>query len=58
MARISVLISERLDFITKELGFDGGFNYKKEKPTEALARLAPNGIDIYYENVSNRPKPN
>ena len=41
----------KLDFITTELGFDGGFNYKKEKPLEALRRLAPNGIDIYYENV-------
>ena len=41
----------KLDYIIKELGFDGGFNYKKEKPLEALARLAPEGIDIYYENV-------
>lgn len=43
----------KLEFITKELGFDGGFNYKKEKPLEALQRLAPEGIDIYYENVSH-----
>ncbi|KAL6706384.1 hypothetical protein ACN47E_005490 [Coniothyrium glycines] len=41
----------KLDFIISELGFDSGFNYKKEKPADALARLAPNGIDIYYENV-------
>lgn len=41
----------KLDFILKELNFDSGFNYKKEKPADALARLAPNGIDIYYENV-------
>ncbi|USP79216.1 NAD(P)-binding protein [Curvularia clavata] len=41
----------KLDFIKNELNFDGGFNYKKEKPSDALARLAPNGIDIYYENV-------
>ncbi|CAL5866903.1 uncharacterized protein PFLUO_LOCUS1114 [Penicillium psychrofluorescens] len=47
----SVGSDEKLDFITKELGFDGGFNYKKEKPADALARLAPQGIDIYYENV-------
>lgn len=39
----------KLKFITEELGFDGGFNYKKEKPLEALQRLAPEGIDIYYE---------
>lgn len=47
----SVGSDEKLDFITKELGFDGGFNYKKEKAADALKRLAPNGIDIYYENV-------
>merc|ERR1711939_63840 len=47
----SVGSDEKLEYITKELGFDGGFNYKKEKPLEALQRLAPNGIDIYYENV-------
>lgn len=47
----SVGSDEKLDYITKELGFDAGFNYKKEKPADALARLAPNGIDIYYENV-------
>ncbi|EPS25542.1 NADP-dependent oxidoreductase RED1 [Penicillium oxalicum] len=47
----SVGSDEKLDYILKELGFDGGFNYKKEKPSEALARLAPEGIDIYYENV-------
>lgn len=47
----SVGSDEKLDYIIKDLGFDGGFNYKKEKPADALARLAPNGIDIYYENV-------
>ncbi|VZI04272.1 unnamed protein product, partial [Fusarium fujikuroi] len=41
----------KFDFITKELGFDAGFNYKKESPKDALPRLAPNGIDIYFENV-------
>lgn len=47
----SVGSDDKLEYITKELGFDSGFNYKKEKPADALARLAPNGIDIYYENV-------
>ncbi|MCJ1396305.1 hypothetical protein MMC18_009194 [Xylographa bjoerkii] len=47
----SVGSDEKLDFIVKELGFDGGFNYKKEKPSEALQRLAPKGVDIYYDNV-------
>jgi NADPH-dependent curcumin reductase CurA len=47
----SVGSDEKLDYIINDLGFDGGFNYKKEKPAEALKRLAPGGIDIYYENV-------
>jgi NADPH-dependent curcumin reductase CurA len=47
----SVGSDDKLDFILNELKFDGGFNYKKEKPLDALTRLAPNGIDIYYENV-------
>ena len=47
----SVGSDEKLEFIQKELGFDKGFNYKTEKPADALKRLAPNGIDIYYENV-------
>ena len=47
----SVGSDDKLDFIKKELGFDEGFNYKKEKPAEALQRLAPKGIDIYYDNV-------
>ncbi len=47
----SVGSDDKLDFIINELGFDGGFNYKKEKTKDALARLAPEGLDIYYENV-------
>ncbi|KAI1802749.1 NAD(P)-binding protein [Daldinia bambusicola] len=47
----SVGSDEKLSYILNELGFDGGFNYKKESPFDALKRLAPNGIDIYFENV-------
>lgn len=47
----SVGNDQKLEFITKDLGFDAGFNYKKEAAGEALKRLAPKGIDIYYENV-------
>ena len=41
----------KLEFITKELGFAGGFNYKKEDMKEAVERLAPEGLDIFYDNV-------
>jgi NADPH-dependent curcumin reductase CurA len=42
----SVGDDRKLEFITKELGFTSGFNYKKEKPEDAVKRLAPDGIDI------------
>ncbi|GAB7364696.1 hypothetical protein MBLNU230_g5497t1 [Neophaeotheca triangularis] len=47
----SVGDDKKLAFTKNELGFDEGFNYKKENTGDALKRLAPNGIDIYYENV-------
>lgn len=47
----SVGSDEKLEFIKKNLGFDDGFNYKKEKTGDALKRLAPKGVDIYYDNV-------
>ena len=47
----SVGDDSKLKYILEDLGFDGGFNYKKEEPAAALQRLAPKGIDIYYENV-------
>lgn len=47
----SVGDDKKLEFIEKELGFDAGFNYKKEKSSDGLKRTAPQGLDIYYENV-------
>ncbi|KAI0993940.1 hypothetical protein K3495_g14244 [Podosphaera aphanis] len=47
----SVGSDEKLNYIINELEFDGGFNYKKENPLDALRRLAPGGIDIYHDNV-------
>lgn len=47
----SVGSDDKLEFILTQLNFDGGFNYKRERPAEALKRLAPDGVDIYYENV-------
>lgn len=47
----SVGSDDKLKFLVDQLGFDGGFNYKKEKPLEAIKRLAPDGLDIYYDNV-------
>ena len=41
----------KIDFVVNELGFDGAFNYKTEEPGAALKRLAPGGIDIYWDGV-------
>jgi NADPH-dependent curcumin reductase CurA len=35
----------------KELGFDDAFNYRETAPRHALRELAPDGIDIYFDNV-------
>ncbi|KAL4993588.1 hypothetical protein BDV10DRAFT_178852, partial [Aspergillus recurvatus] len=40
-----------LDFMINDLGFDGGFNYRRENPYAALHRLAPEGLDIYYQSI-------
>lgn len=42
---------EKVEHVTKELGFDAAWNYKTEKTADALTRLAPEGIDVYYDNV-------
>jgi hypothetical protein len=34
-----------------ELGFDDAFDYKERPAREALAELAPDGIDVYFDNV-------
>lgn len=44
--------AEKIHNITEELGFDAGINYKTTSDmTQALQEAAPNGIDIYYDNV-------
>jgi len=43
---------DKVDFITKELGFDAGIDYNATKDmTAAIAEAAPQGVDIYYDNV-------
>jgi NADPH-dependent curcumin reductase len=38
-------------YVVDELGFDGCVDYKTGRLREDLAAAAPNGIDIYFENV-------
>ena len=43
---------EKIGYIVDGLGFDGGFNYKTtDDYGEALERLCPDGIDVYFDNV-------
>jgi NADPH-dependent curcumin reductase CurA len=43
---------EKIRYLTDDLGFDGGFNYKESSDYYAsLRELCPNGIDIYFDNV-------
>ena len=36
----------------KELGFDFAYNYKKVNLSESVKEAAPDGIDVYFDNVS------
>ena len=36
----------------KELGADHVFNYKTTDVGEALSKVAPKGINLYFDNVS------
>ena len=42
---------EKANWITSELGFDGAINYKNDDIAAKLDELAPNGIDVYFENT-------
>lgn len=43
--------AEKVDVLRKQLGFDAAFNYRSMPPDEALSRLCPEGIDVYFDNV-------
>ena len=37
--------------LTERLGFDAGIDYRAGSLTEQLAKAAPDGIDVYFDNV-------
>jgi hypothetical protein len=41
----------KLRFLTEELGFDAAFDYHDGPVREQLRRAAPQGIDVYFDNV-------
>ena len=42
---------EKVRYLLDELGLDAAFNYKSRPVTELLREVAPDGIDLYYDNV-------
>jgi|SRR5579885_161400 NADPH-dependent curcumin reductase CurA len=42
---------QKCDWLVNEAGFDGAIDYKNENVGEALTRLCPKGIDVYFDNV-------
>lgn len=43
--------AEKVALLTSRYGFDDAFNYKDGPVAEQLAAAAPEGIDVYYDNV-------
>ena len=42
---------DKVNWLRHDLGLDAAFNYRAEDPTDSLARLAPDGIDVYFDGV-------
>ncbi|MDN3260586.1 NADP-dependent oxidoreductase [Streptomyces sp. CSDS2] len=42
---------EKVELLVNEYGFDAAFNYKKGPVAEQLRQAAPDGIDVYFDNV-------
>ncbi len=43
--------AEKVTFLKDELGFDAAFNYKDGDVYALLREAAPDGIDVYFDNV-------
>jgi hypothetical protein len=43
--------ADKVRYLTEELGFDAAFNYKDGPVREQLRAAAPDGIDVYFDNV-------
>ncbi|GAA2023591.1 NADP-dependent oxidoreductase [Terrabacter terrae] len=42
---------EKVDHLLNDLGFDAAFNYKDGRVSDLLRGAAPDGIDVYFDNV-------
>lgn len=43
---------DKIAYLMNDLGFDGCINYKTQNVAAELKKLAPNGVDCYFDNVS------
>jgi len=43
--------ADKAELIKKEFGFDEAINYKTEDVEKRIGELAPNGVNIYFDNV-------
>src|SRR5690606_3771284 len=45
---------EKCALVVSELGFSDCVNYRRDGFTAALAKAAPDGVDIYHDNVGGQ----
>ena len=43
---------EKVNWLKNELGYDHVFNYKKVDFSEEIKRVAPEGVELFFDNVS------
>ena len=43
--------ADKVRYLVEELGFDAAIDYKAEDVAAALRRLAPQGVDVFFDNV-------
>ena len=43
--------ADKVRFVTEDLGFDAAFNYHDGPVADQLSAAAPDGIDLYFDNV-------
>ncbi len=43
--------AEKCSWVVSELGFDAAIDYKEQDVADALGTAAPDGVDVYFDNV-------
>ncbi|WP_158884936.1 NADP-dependent oxidoreductase [Amycolatopsis anabasis] len=43
--------ARKVEFLTRTLGFDAGFDYHDGPVVDRLRELAPDGVDVYFDNT-------